>query len=247
MSNFRFMNSIEAELCFGENWRNNPIATVDDTTLKRYFLEGEELGPTLESRYIRQTGDRFDDTSRHILKSLVIPSKLKRLGEAYKNLIKKEESSVDITRVSTGDGLNKIHFKWRNGYENWVGVCVSPTGNCQLASIYTLNNLLQYSPNTIDLCRFLLEINKQSSKLLSLFDIQDKYKDVLNNFLIPGEYYSYVSSNGSKMLTGIIRHDNVLKQYNLMYQKKRNDYLKKNPQLLEGLREFIEEGVIKID
>lgn len=94
-------------------------------------------------------------------------------------MILKSEFEVLKNQSLMGTGYYSAQLK--NG--NSIYVCYSPTSNCQIYSIASLNNLITpgYSFDKEYQINVLKEVQKVGRKLMVMLDINDKYVDILES------------------------------------------------------------------
>lgn len=113
---------------------------------------------------------------------------------------------ADITKriiVVQEETSSRIYvFRPSNGYVNSFSIDYNPTDNCQLSSIKSFANILHY-PST-DIVKILTHFKKHFYKRLFIFDVDSMYTSRIN-YLNPIVSQHYDSTNGSKMILGIIQ------------------------------------------
>ena len=96
----------------------------------------------------------------------------------------------------------KIVIKNKSGYSYNCRYIKNPTGNCQLASIQCMSNLMP-AINKYTFRDLMIKLRKEYfAKRILMIDVNDYYKDTIKSFVSPKTIMSemdYVSTNGSKM------------------------------------------------
>lgn len=235
----RFMTETEMEFCFGPEWRTITGTNINSSMIEYFFKTGLTLDDTKLSIFNSYPGsDKFTLGSYTYNRKWVIPEEVPRITKNNLLPFYKKISGKKIVKKDSEHYFCTIHFSF-DSYHNNVVVYKTPTSNCQLGSLCAIQNFLQYKPTTIDIIVFLLTCFDSISKKILIFDVNDKYFSALLPLVEKNESFPYVSSNSSKMVTGIIRESKVMNLFSDFFFQERSLFLKNDKQKREELKFFI--------
>lgn len=201
----RFLNLSELKKKFGEEWRKALIDKYGGSAtltgmgaiyvsyldiymghIVYYNNENSSLAQALNSGIIST------DVDQAYIDNL---KKLTEFRDSLKDMSITNDYYVNLDKV-TGEIFGLIH---------------NPTGNCQLGSIVYFNTLLQEAKNRgYDADMMSIVIGRFANKKCYLFDIHQKLLERVVNLDLLTPPTPYISTNQSKMATGILVVHNYL-------------------------------------
>ncbi|XAI97305.1 hypothetical protein [Leptolyngbya phage Lbo-JY46] len=242
----RFMNENELVLCYGKDFRHHSVGITQEM-VDTYFKDGAELTKVQVESY---------DSSNHIfniggfsfIKDWVLDADVPRLNR----LINLSEICKVYMEGIEGFSFNKIESKNEDitilhlnfkGYKLTIDLNLSPTNNCQVFSVRSLDGVLGKikANETLLIAQVLLLFIKYAGKPIISFDVRRVFLPYLLPLIKPGEHFDYVSSNLSRMSTGIIRKTTLNK---VIIDKALEGLIEKES--FQDIKFFVDNDLIKL-
>lgn len=176
----------------GENWKQTVIKNFSSNIADAVF---KNLGIFIVN---------ITEIAAHNFPSFVLIVAEEAECEAYIKQWKNNHPDIGSRcNLISKDGNYLLKYKYSNLFNINITIVASPTGNCQLASIVSFNNLISYEKDPIEIIRILKTTLNVFGKRLFLVDVNSYYQSIIEK-LHPVFMTPYVSTNGSHMLIALL-------------------------------------------